>query len=203
MSKLIGFGSEQVPTNSMLGDLAFKNENDVVTTADIGINPNQIPLNMMLGSMAFQNSDSPTIGHLQVNTLDKSNRGSSFPYNVITGQKRLTAANTYHDLFVCGHTHLLTGYISVFNGSSVNNGGRIQIVNFGTIYGGNSNQTVQHETAYANGLTVSSISYQYVNSGSPNYKYQIAANYSGTNTDAVTVYYAICGISERTMYGLP
>jgi hypothetical protein len=67
MPKLIGTGNNQVPTNAMLGGMAFQspedvqvdklqeNRFDVVTQTDIGTAPNQIPLNQMLGLNAYTN----------------------------------------------------------------------------------------------------------------------------------------------------
>jgi hypothetical protein len=67
MARLIGTGNNQVPTNGMLGGMAFQspedvqvdkiqeNRVDVVSQTDIGIEPNQIPLNQMLGINAFTN----------------------------------------------------------------------------------------------------------------------------------------------------
>lgn len=66
MARLIGTGNNQVPTNGMLGGMAFQspedvqvdkiqeNRVDVVSQTDIGTEPNQIPLNQMLGRLAFQ-----------------------------------------------------------------------------------------------------------------------------------------------------
>jgi len=68
MAKLIGTGTNQVPTNGMLGGMAFQTpedvtvekiqENDfnVVTQTDIGTAPNQIPLNQFLGGLAYMDS---------------------------------------------------------------------------------------------------------------------------------------------------
>ena len=67
MAKLIGTDNNQIPTNGMLGGMAFQspedvtadkiqeNSENVVTAADIGLDPNQIPLVQMLGSNAFTN----------------------------------------------------------------------------------------------------------------------------------------------------
>lgn len=73
MAKLIGTGTNQVPTNGMLGGMAFQtpedvttekissdlikeNNFDVVTQTDIGTAPNQIPLNQFLGGLAYMDS---------------------------------------------------------------------------------------------------------------------------------------------------
>ena len=69
MTKLIGTGNNQIPTNGMLGGMAFQspedvsvdkiqeNNENVVTQTDVGSDPNQIPLNGMLGDMAYQNAE--------------------------------------------------------------------------------------------------------------------------------------------------
>lgn len=69
MTKFIGTGNNQIPTNAMLGGMAFQspedvqvdklqeNRLDVVSRADIGTEPNQIPLNQMLGLNAYTNLD--------------------------------------------------------------------------------------------------------------------------------------------------
>jgi hypothetical protein len=68
MAKLIGTGTNQVPTNGMLGGMAFQSPEDVtvkkiqeegynvVTQTDIGTAPNQIPLNQFLGGLAYMDS---------------------------------------------------------------------------------------------------------------------------------------------------
>jgi len=68
MAKLIGTGTNQVPTNGMLGGMAFQTPEDVtvkkiqeegynvVTQTDIGTAPNQIPLNQFLGGLAYMDS---------------------------------------------------------------------------------------------------------------------------------------------------
>lgn len=72
MTKLIGTGNNQVPTNGMLGGMSFQSpedvkvdkiqENDfnVVSQTDIGTAPNQIPLNGMLGTAAYSNMEIST-----------------------------------------------------------------------------------------------------------------------------------------------
>jgi hypothetical protein len=68
MAKLIGTGNNQVPTNGMLGGMAFQSPEDVqvdklqeegynvVTQQDIGTAPNQVPINGFLGSLAYLDS---------------------------------------------------------------------------------------------------------------------------------------------------
>jgi S1-C subfamily serine protease len=203
MSKLIGFGPDQVPTNSMLGDLAFAEASNIVSNDDIGTNPNQIPLNLMLGSMAFQNSDAVTIGQLNVNTVNNQNKASVFPYQVITGQKRITASATYFDLFVCGHTNMLNIYLAAFIGTGFNNGGRMETKTLATVYGAGGSSIQQHAYTYNNGLNATDIAIQYVNSGTPSYKIQGAVTYTATaDVSNLTLYYVATGISSIKMYGL-
>ena len=84
MPKLIGTGTNQVPTNGMLGGMAYQTpedvtvekiqENDfnVVTQTDIGLDPNQIPLNQFLGLNAFTNIDY-TFGTWSPNMINLGN----------------------------------------------------------------------------------------------------------------------------------
>jgi hypothetical protein len=88
MAKLIGTGTNQVPTNGMLGGMAFQTPEDVtvekiqennfnvVTQTDIGTAPNQIPLNQFLGGLAYMDS---------VAGLDFSTT-SSATYGTVTSQ---------------------------------------------------------------------------------------------------------------------
>jgi hypothetical protein len=106
MAKLIGTGTNQVPTNGMLGGMAFQTpedvtvekiqENDfnVVTQTDIGTAPNQIPLNQFLGGLAYMDSvagldfsatsSSPT-GTVVSQVLDDYERGSFTPKMSFSG----------------------------------------------------------------------------------------------------------------------
>ena len=96
MAKLIGTGNNQVPTNGMLGGMAFQSPEDVqvdklqeegynvVTQQDIGTDPNQIPLIQMLGLNAFTNIDyefgtwDPVIANLGNHTKTTSASGGWF-----------------------------------------------------------------------------------------------------------------------------
>lgn len=65
MTKLIGTGNNQIPTNGMLGGMAFQspesvnvdkiqeNTFDVVSQTDIGTDSTEVPLNNMLGTGAY------------------------------------------------------------------------------------------------------------------------------------------------------
>jgi hypothetical protein len=78
MPKLIGTGNNQVPTNAMLGGMAFQSPEDVtvkkiqeegynvVTQTDIGTDPNQIPLNQNLGTLAYQDASGVTVNKLNL-----------------------------------------------------------------------------------------------------------------------------------------
>ena len=100
MTKLIGTGNNQVPTNGMLGGMAFQTpedvtvekiqENDfnVVTQTDIGTAPNQIPLNQFLGGLAYMDSvagldfsatSSASTGTVTSQILDDYEEGSWTP----------------------------------------------------------------------------------------------------------------------------
>lgn len=96
MTKLIGTGNNQIPTNGMLGGMAFQSPEDVqvdklqeqrynvVTQQDIGTDPNQIPLIQMLGLNAFTNIDyefgtwDPVIVNLGNHTKTTSASGGWF-----------------------------------------------------------------------------------------------------------------------------
>lgn len=93
MAKLIGTDNNQIPTNGMLGGMAFQspedvtadkiqeNRENVVTAADIGLDPNQIPLVQMLGSNAFTNIKYnigewiPTVANLGNHTVGSARSG--------------------------------------------------------------------------------------------------------------------------------
>ena len=105
MAKLIGTGNNQVPTNGMLGGMAFQSPEDVqvdklqeegynvVTQQDIGTAPNQVPINGFLGSLAYLDSiqgidfspSTGTGGTATSNILDDYEEGNLNPLFTSSG----------------------------------------------------------------------------------------------------------------------
>ena len=141
MAKLIGTGTNQVPTNGMLGGMAFQTpedvtvekiqENDfnVVTQTDIGTAPNQIPLNQFLGGLAYMDSvagldfsatsSSPT-GTVTSQVLDDYEEGTWTPQVTQGVSGTPTYSNQYGWYVKIGR--LVTTYFYIKFGSSGNTG---------------------------------------------------------------------------------
>lgn len=69
MPNLIGTNPNQIPTNGLLGSMAFQNKealefqgvvsdktSNLVSLSDIGLGPNQVPLNQYLGLLAHRDT---------------------------------------------------------------------------------------------------------------------------------------------------
>jgi hypothetical protein len=139
MAKLIGTGNNQVPTNGMLGGMAFQSPEDVqvdklqeegynvVTQQDIGTAPNQVPINGFLGSLAYLDSiqgidfsPSTGTGTATSNILDDYEEGTWTPTSE-TGTIDYTSA-TYTKI---GNIVHLNAYID--NWSNITSDAVVQI----------------------------------------------------------------------------
>jgi hypothetical protein len=138
MAKLIGTGTNQVPTNGMLGGMAFQSPEDVtvkkiqeegynvVTQTDIGTAPNQIPLNQFLGGLAYMDSvagldfsatSSASTGTVTSQILDDYEEGTFSPtYSDASGNSSTTVTGVFGQYVKVGR--MVSCYGSFFQAGS-------------------------------------------------------------------------------------